>query len=80
MEHVRKQIYISPDMGRSLKWLCSSEHVSESEVMRRALVTYFAQHRMGSEGDPLLKTIGLGTSQSDGSGSVNYDDIYKHVR
>lgn len=80
MEQLRQQLYISADLEGALKRFSRAEHVSESELLRRALENYFQERETAIGGDPLLRTIGLGTSKGEGTGSVDHDEIYRHVR
>ncbi|OAT79797.1 hypothetical protein [Desulfotomaculum copahuensis] len=79
MDLVRKQVYISTDMDKTMKRICSTKKLSESEIMRRALETYLKEHGIKNEGDPILKTVGIGASEGHGTGSVDHDEIYDHV-
>lgn len=79
VELVRKQVYISPDMDKIMKQVCSAKKLSESEIMRLALEAYLKEHVIENEGDPILKTVGIGASKGRGTGSVNHAEIYDHV-
>lgn len=80
MEGVRKQLYIPPDMDRTLKRLAEVEHLSESEVVRKALRSYFQAREISIEGNPLLLTIGMAGQSGPGTGSTHHDDIYDRLR
>lgn len=54
MTVVRKMMYLDAPQGRLLKRLSTAEHVSEAEIMRRALEVY-ARERLR---DPLAELIG----------------------
>jgi hypothetical protein len=51
---VKKMVYLDPAQERLLKRLAAEEHISETEVMRRALSVY-ARDRLR---DPLAELIG----------------------
>lgn len=57
-------VYLDQPQGRLLKLISTEEHISETEVMRRALDLY-ARERLC---DPLLELIGrLDGGPSDGA-------------
>lgn len=79
MDLVRKQVYVTPEMDQAIKRICAAKKLAESEVIRQALEVYFRELGIRSEGDPILRTAGIGASGA-GTGSIHHDEAYSHVR
>lgn len=78
MNAVRKQVYISEELDRTLKEVCQDRKVSESDIIRQALEEFFRAHRhLGY--DPILLTIGLAGGDGPRTGSIDHDDIYERA-
>ena len=54
MELVRKQTYLTAEQDRRLKELAEQDHVTEAEVLRRALDSWLAEEAR-SEADNIFK-------------------------
>jgi len=73
MDLVRKQTYITAEQDRRLKESAERYHVTEAEVLRRALDSWLVDED-GTQGkDPFEWLIGF----VDGPSEVDHDDIYQ---
>lgn len=59
MELIRKQTYITPEQDAALIRIASDEHVTEAEILRRALDAWIASENTEREPDPLRRLIGF---------------------
>lgn len=73
MELVRKQTYITADQDRRLKEWAERYHVTEAEVLRRALDAWLADEENARGRDPFEWLVGF----VDGPTEVNHNDIYR---
>ncbi|MDA8066921.1 MAG: hypothetical protein M0031_15690 [Thermaerobacter sp.] len=71
----RKLAYLTPAQERGIKRLAAHTHISEAEVIRRAVDLYL--RRTGEElEDPLLRTAGMVAREGGHDSSTFEEDLY----
>ncbi|MBE3571895.1 ribbon-helix-helix domain-containing protein [Neomoorella carbonis] len=76
---VRRQLYVPVTLNKELKELSRRARVSESEIVRRALIMYLEQEKRRNtppEKNPVLKAIGIFAGEaSPFTASERHDEI-----
>lgn len=73
MELIRKQTYITPEQDRAMKRLAEQYHVTEAEIVRRALESWLHREHAQMSEDPFAPLIGI----VEGPAEIDHNDIYR---
>jgi hypothetical protein len=78
----RKQVYLDPENDRKIKKLARSTRLSEAEHIRRAIADYVRRTdpKPKSEGDPLLRMIGICPERKGPKDAALRHDAYLYGR
>ncbi|MGI9860597.1 ribbon-helix-helix domain-containing protein [Moorella naiadis] len=76
---VRRQLYVPVALNKELKDYSQRSRVSESEIVRRALIMYLEQEKRRNtppEKNPVLKAVGIFQGKADSFiASERHDEI-----
>lgn len=71
MSVVKKQMYLTEDLDRTVKAIAAERNESESQIIREAIAAY--AERIHPPDDPFDRIIGMYTGPAPKDGSINHD-------
>lgn len=76
MELVKKQVYLTPAQDLAIRQRAHTAGISESEVVRRALETFFLNTKEGEKENAFTSLIGAGNAKPGHSSDSIDIDLY----
>lgn len=72
MEHIRKQLYLTPHQYRTIKRIAQQQGITETELIGKAIDLFLAKEGMNPTEDPFSELIGM----FEGPSEIDHNSIY----